>query len=115
MRIVVTGKTGQLAQSLQERGPLFGAEIVPLGRPEFDLADVGRSLDLLSAARPDLIVSAAAYTAVDKAESEPKPAYAVNAEGPRALSAAAAAGDPDFDRLCAVSYTHLTLPASDLV
>jgi dTDP-4-dehydrorhamnose reductase len=90
MRIVVTGKEGQLVQSLLERGPSFGAEIVPLGRPEFDLADVGRSLDLLGAARPDLIVSAAAYTAVDKAESEPELAFAVNAEGPRALSAAAA-------------------------
>ncbi len=91
MRILVTGKTGQLVQSLQERGPVFGAEILALGRPEFDLADAGRAQDLLSAARPDLIVSAAAYTAVDKAESEPELAFAVNAEGPRALAVAAAA------------------------
>jgi dTDP-4-dehydrorhamnose reductase len=91
MRILVTGKNGQLVQSLQERAPAFGAEIVALGRPEFDLAEARRGLDLVGKARPDLIVSAAAYTAVDKAESEPELAFAVNAEGPRALADAAAA------------------------
>jgi dTDP-4-dehydrorhamnose reductase len=91
MRIVVTGKTGQLAQSLDERGPLFGAHVIRFGRPEFDLADATRGLDLLAALRPDLIVSAAAYTAVDKAESEPELAHAINAEGPRMLANAAAA------------------------
>jgi dTDP-4-dehydrorhamnose reductase len=120
MRIVVTGKTGQLAQSLQERGPTFGAEIVSIGRPEFDLADAGRSLDLLASARPDLIVSAAAYTAVDKAECEPEVAYAVNAEGPRAISAAAAAlgvpviqisTDYVFDGSKAEPWTEADVPA----
>jgi len=89
MRIVVTGKTGQVVQSLLERGPGLGAEIVPLGRPELDLAQAARALDLIAAAKPDLVVSAAAYTAVDKAESEPELAFAVNADGPRAIGAAA--------------------------
>jgi dTDP-4-dehydrorhamnose reductase len=89
MRIVVTGKKGQVVQALLERGPAFGADIVPLGRPELDLASPERVGALLAAARADLIVSAAAYTAVDKAESEPYLAYAVNAEGPRALAEAA--------------------------
>jgi dTDP-4-dehydrorhamnose reductase len=91
MRIVVTGKKGQLAQSLLERASAFGATVVAIGRPEFDLSETGPLKDLLAAERPDLIVSAAAYTAVDKAESEPKLAYAVNAEGARALADAAAA------------------------
>lgn len=91
MRIVVTGKKGQLAQSLVERGPALGATIVTLGRPELDLAAAVPAAELLAAARPDLIVSAAAYTAVDKAESEPALAHAVNAEGPRVLANAAGA------------------------
>lgn len=89
MRIVVTGKTGQVARSLLERGPGFGATVETVGRPELDLAEAPASTALIAAARPDLIVSAAAYTAVDKAESEPDLAHAVNAEGPRALAEAA--------------------------
>ena len=91
MRILVTGKTGQLAQSLAERGPDANATVILLGRPEFDLAEPTSPTELLAAHRPDLIVSAAAYTAVDTAESEPERAHAVNAEGPRRLAASAAA------------------------
>lgn len=91
MRVLVTGKTGQVAQSLLERGAAFDATVVPLGRPEFDLASPSGIDVLLAAAKPDVIISAAAYTAVDKAESEPELAHAVNAEGPRRLAHAAAA------------------------
>src|SRR5690606_16085385 len=91
MRVLVTGKTGQVAQSLLERGAAFDATVVPLGRPEFDLASPSGIDALLAAAKPDVIISAAAYTAVDKAESEPELAHAVNAEGPRRLAHAAAA------------------------
>jgi dTDP-4-dehydrorhamnose reductase len=91
MRIVVTGKKGQLAQSLMERAAAFDATVVTIGRPELDLADAGSPVALLAAEQPDLIVSAAAYTAVDKAESEPILAHAVNGDGPRALADAAAA------------------------
>ena len=90
MRILVTGKTGQIAQSLMERAPAFNAEVIALGRPEFDLAAPGNPIGILSELRPDVIVSAAAYTAVDKAESDRETAFAVNAEGPRALAGAAA-------------------------
>jgi dTDP-4-dehydrorhamnose reductase len=90
MRIVVTGKAGQIARSLQERGSAFGATVVPIGRPELDLAAPTAVADKLAAVEPDLIVSAAAYTAVDKAESERELAFAVNAGGPRALAEAAA-------------------------
>lgn len=91
MRIVVTGKKGQLAQALLERGPAHGATILPLGRPEVDLGKPAAWRELLAAARPDVIVSAAAYTAVDQAESEPALAHAVNGDGPRRLAIEAAA------------------------
>lgn len=90
MRIVVTGRNGQLVRSLAERGEAFDAEIVAIGRPELDLADPADGLGLIEAARPDLIVSAAAYTAVDKAEDEPDLAFAINADAPRALAQRAA-------------------------
>ncbi|WP_416357721.1 dTDP-4-dehydrorhamnose reductase [Aureimonas phyllosphaerae] len=90
MRIVVTGRQGQVVSALLERGPAAGVDIVALGRPDLDLADAASIRAAVSAARPDAIVSAAAYTAVDKAESEPDLAFAVNAEGPAALAAVAA-------------------------
>ncbi len=80
MRIAVTGATGQVATSLVERaGP--GVEIVALGRPAFDLTDRAAVLAGLEAARPDVIVNAAAYIAVDKAEAEEALALRVNGDG----------------------------------
>lgn len=93
MRIAVTGRQGQVVQSLIERGRRAGHEVLTLGRPELDLARPERLEELLAALRPDAIVSAAAYTAVDKAESEPELARAVNAEGAAALARASAALD----------------------
>lgn len=89
MRIVVTGREGQVVRSLLAQGPAGGHEIVPLARPELDLASGTNCEALLAALRPDVLVSAAAYTAVDRAESEPDLAQAVNATGPAALAAAA--------------------------
>ncbi len=89
MRIVVTGRTGQVATALQELGPAHGITVIPLGRPDFDLSipdSVARALD---AARPDVVIGAAAYTAVDQAESEPEAAFAVNAQGAAAVARAA--------------------------
>ena len=80
MRIVVTGSKGQVATSLLERaGPKL--EVAALGRPAFDLADRAAVIAGLEAARPDVIVNAAAYTAVDKAEAEEAEAHRVNGEG----------------------------------
>ena len=90
MRIAVTGKHGQLAQALSEVGPGMGVTIVPLGRPELDLAQPATVEAALFAAHPDVIVSAAAYTAVDRAEGEPDLAFAVNAAGAGAVAQAAA-------------------------
>ena len=91
MRIVVTGCDGQVARSIMERGALGGHEVVTLGRPELDLAADGDSIiEAIRAAAPDVVVSAAAYTAVDKAEGEPELAFAVNERGAGAVARAAA-------------------------
>ncbi len=89
MRIVVTGSRGQAATSLLERaGPKL--EVIALGRPAFDLTDRAAVIAGLEAARPDVIVNAAAYTAVDKAEAEEALAARVNGEGAGHVAEAAA-------------------------
>ena len=91
MRIVVTGaKEGQLARSLLERagGDL---EVFALGPPELDLARPGDLAPLFDAHKPDVIVNAAAHTAVDKAESERELAFAINASGAGDVARAAKA------------------------
>ncbi len=90
MRIVITGgPDGQVLRSLAERGGLAGHEIVPVGRPELDLAgsesEIGR---VIERARPGVVVSAAAYTAVDKAEDERDLAFAINGRGAGAVAKA---------------------------
>jgi dTDP-4-dehydrorhamnose reductase len=91
MRIVVTGKTGQVARSLIERAALHeGVEVVSVGRPELDLLAAASIERTIIAAQPDIVVSAAAYTAVDRAEDEPELAHAVNAAGAGRVAVAAA-------------------------
>lgn len=90
MRIVVTGREGQVVRSLLERGSQLGLPIVSLGRPTLDLANGPDGIvGALLAERPDVIVSAAAYTAVDKAETEPELAFAINERGAAAIAHAA--------------------------
>lgn len=89
MKIAVTGRSGQVVRSLLERGMIAGHEVMALGRPELDLEDSVSARSVLEGASPDVIVSAAAYTAVDKAEGERELAYAVNAKGAGAVAEAA--------------------------
>src|SRR6476661_1271854 len=90
MRLVVTGREGQVARSLIECAPSRGVEVVPLGRPELDLAGAPGDIEAaIAATRPDVLVSAAAYTQVDKAESEPELAFAIKERGARAIACAA--------------------------
>lgn len=89
MRIAVTGKTGQIVSSLLERGAIAGHEVIALGRPEMDLADPASVVQALDEVASDVIVSAAAYTAVDKAESDSTLAHAVNDAGAGAVAQAA--------------------------
>ncbi|MGN6099804.1 MAG: dTDP-4-dehydrorhamnose reductase [Devosia sp.] len=88
MRLVVTGRTGQVATALLARAPA-GVEIVPIGRPELDLARPETIEPAIAASAPDVIVSAAAYTAVDRAESEPELAMAINGVAPGLIGRAA--------------------------
>lgn len=90
MRILVTGREGQVVRSLVERCSRTKHSVIALGRPQLDLAaDPSSIVDAIKAARPDAIVSAAAYTAVDKAETDRDAAFAVNERGAGAVARAA--------------------------
>lgn len=89
MRLAVTGRTGQVVSSLIERGGAAGHRVIALGRPDLDLNDPASVVRALEASRPDVVVSAAAYTAVDRAESESELAYSVNGAGTAAVAHAA--------------------------
>lgn len=88
MRILVTGKHGQLVSSLAAAA---GAahRIETIGRPELDLQDPDGTFSAIIEAAPDIVVSAAAFTAVDRAEGAPEEAFKVNAEGAAAAARAA--------------------------
>jgi dTDP-4-dehydrorhamnose reductase len=91
MKLLVTGREGQVVRSLLERaGGDSAFEVVALGRPDIDLADAGTVRRAVAAERPHIVVSAAAYTAVDQAEDEPERAHAINAIGAGAVAEAAA-------------------------
>lgn len=90
IRLVVTGRTGQVAMSLLDRAAAHtGIEVITLGRPEVDLLRPELVRSALAAAQPHVIVNAAAYTAVDRAEQEEALAIAVNQVGAEAVAAAA--------------------------
>ena len=94
MRILVTGRDGQVARCLADLSG-EGREIVAIGRPDLDLTDRASVVAAVARIRPDIVVNPAAYTAVDKAESEPDAAFAVNAAGAESVALAAAeAGVP---------------------
>jgi len=81
LKILLTGRDGQVGWDLQRTlAPLGG--VIATGRATLDLADPDAIRRALRAAKPDVIVNAAAYTAVDRAEAEPELAAAVNARAP---------------------------------
>jgi dTDP-4-dehydrorhamnose reductase len=89
--ILVVGASGQLARSLVEVAPRYPQfDVTVLGRPSLNLLDGASTLRTLGAARPDWVINAAAYTAVDRAESESDLAFAVNRDGVRTIAAGAA-------------------------
>ncbi len=85
MKILLFGKSGQLGWELQRTCMLLG-EIIPLDFPEVDLANAGALRALIQQEKPDLILNAAAYTNVDKAEDEPELARKVNALAPAIMA-----------------------------
>jgi dTDP-4-dehydrorhamnose reductase len=85
-RWLITGAGGQLGTDLC--AALAGEDVHPLRRGDLDIADAAAVADVIARVRPDVVVNAAAYTAVDAAESDEDAAYRVNAAGPAVLAAA---------------------------
>lgn len=101
MKILITGREGQVVQSLLEKAPQRpDLDVIALGRPELDLTQPAIVRSAIEAIKPDLVVSAAAYTAVDLAEDERELAFAVNAIGAEAVAKAA--------KICGVPIIHLS-------
>ena len=90
LRILLLGAQGQLGHALAQTLPVLG-EVLAFGRQQADLADADALRAVLDQHQPQLIVNAAAYTAVDKAEQEPDVAHAINAQAPAVLAQWAAA------------------------
>ena len=88
--ILVVGAEGQVARALRERAADAPVAVVARGRPALDLAAPATILAALDEVRPAAVVNAAAYTAVDRAESEEDAAFAINAGGVGVLARAAA-------------------------
>ena len=85
MRILLIGKNGQIGWELQRALTGMG-EITATSKQELDLVDPAKIRQIVKDTRPNLIVNAAAYTAVDKAEEEPDLAMAINATAPGILA-----------------------------
>lgn len=90
MRLLLFGGNGQVGRALQDSGPLAD-ELTVATRRECDLTDAASVRMLVRRMRPEVIVNAAAYTAVDKAESDRESCFAVNAAAPAAMAEEAAA------------------------
>jgi dTDP-4-dehydrorhamnose reductase len=84
-RVLIVGGAGQVGVELQRSFAAFGS-IVAVDREKFDLADPDQTRALVRQERPDIILNAAAYTAVDRAESESDLAKAINENAPRVLA-----------------------------
>ncbi len=118
MKILITGLHGQVSQALQQQLQGLG-ELIVLGRDQLDLANTDQIRQQVRAHCPDLIINAAAHTAVDQAESEPDAAFAINAIGPGILAEEAKAlgiplihysTDYVFDGSKPAPYTEADIP-----
>lgn len=119
IRILLTGKTGQIGYELERSLQGLG-EVFALDRAGMDLADLDQVRVVMRRIRPNLIVNAAAYTDVDRAENEPQLALRINAEAPavmaeeaRRLGAAMIHYSTDyvFDGAKPTPYTEDDIPA----
>lgn len=87
-KVLLIGAKGQVGQELQVTLPFLG-EVISIGREELDLTNSEKISQLIREIHPDYLVNAAAYTAVDKAETEPELAYAINATAPKIMAESA--------------------------
>lgn len=90
MKVLITGAMGQLGRSLAKTA-VPDAQLLPVSHGDLDIADADAVLAYVRRHAPEVIINAAAHTAVDRAESESELAQRVNADGPRYLAAAARA------------------------
>jgi dTDP-4-dehydrorhamnose reductase len=88
--ILVFGREGQVARELAARAPPPGARLAFLGRAQFDLLGGGDIAPVIERAGAAGVINASAYTAVDRAESEPGPAFRLNRDAPAAMARACA-------------------------
>lgn len=89
MKILLTGKNGQVGFELQRALAPLG-EVIAVGQAECDLANPDALRSLVRSVNPEIIVNPAAYTAVDKAESDQERAFLINAQAPEILGVEAA-------------------------
>lgn len=87
MRVLVTGKNGQVGSCLvSQLSDISSIDFLALGRDELDITNAGQVNEVVNKYQPNVIINAAAYTAVDKAESEVELANAINNVGPKNLA-----------------------------
>jgi dTDP-4-dehydrorhamnose reductase len=87
MKVLITGKSGQLAWELVRLAPQ-AFEIISVGREQLDISNENQVVDFIDSTKPNLVINAAAYTAVDQAEKDSVTAYAVNELGVKYLAQA---------------------------
>ncbi|HEY8573744.1 dTDP-4-dehydrorhamnose reductase [Phenylobacterium sp.] len=85
VRVLQFGTTGQLARELIRHAPDYPVELTALSRAECDLTDPEGAARMVWERKPDLVIVAAAYTAVDQAETDGETAHLVNAEAPSSI------------------------------
>ena len=98
--IAIIGSNGQLGSELVRKGESRGLKILALDYPEIDISDHASIDACFDSTKIVLVINAAAYTAVDRAESEPEVAFAVNREGPAYLA--------QMCRKCGIPLIHVS-------
>ncbi|QHT59272.1 dTDP-4-dehydrorhamnose reductase [Paenibacillus lycopersici] len=104
LKILITGANGQLGQEIVQLGDRLMVEISGFGRERLDITNLAQCQAVIADYMPDAVIHCAAYTAVDKAESEPEEAFRINAEGTRNVALASKAIGA---KLCYVSTDYV--------
>lgn len=93
MKIIIIGSKGQLGRELVSQSKNLGFEILGVDLPQLDITNIVQVENTITNFQPSLAINAAAYTAVDKAETEQRLAMAVNSDGPKNLAVVCAKSD----------------------
>lgn len=119
MKILLTGKNGQVGFELARAFGKTTYQVIAVGSADCDLAKPATIRELIQTTKPDIVINPAAYTAVDRAESEPDLAHAINAQAPEVMAAELKKSggllihfstDYVFDGLKTSPYTELDKP-----